>query len=75
MAKTIQLSNERYNRLVGEARERGFHVKAGPGSQLGDFIEWLIDNAPPRIAGNDAPEVGVKAEFSNGGAPFEQYDL
>lgn len=44
--KSLKLSLDRYERLVTVARAHGFEIKAGPGSQLGVFIEWLLDNMP-----------------------------
>jgi len=44
--RSIKLSNDRYERLIEAARAHGFEIKAGPGSQLGLFIEWLLDNMP-----------------------------
>jgi len=57
MARTVQLSDDRYHRLVQMARDRGFEVKSGPGSQLGDFVEWLLDNAPQPLEGDTPTEL------------------
>lgn len=55
--KTIQLSAARYARLVAAAQVAGFVVKPGPGSQLGTFIDHLLDNAPQPIEGDTPAEI------------------
>ena len=53
MGRTIQLSDDRYTRLTDAARARGFEIKLGAGSQLGEFIDWLLDCAPQPIGQKD----------------------
>lgn len=60
MPRTIQLSDARYKRLVAAAQVAGYSVKPGPGSQLGDFIEHLLDNAPLPIEGDTPAEVWAR---------------
>jgi len=47
MPKNLQISDDRYIRLVKAARANGYAVKAGPGSQLGEFIDFLVSQAEP----------------------------
>jgi len=42
MTHTIYLSDERYIRLVQQARDAGYTVGRGAKSQIGDFIESLL---------------------------------
>lgn len=60
MPKTIQLSDERYKRLLRAARTAGFEIKPGPGGQTGDFVDWLLDQAPGPIAGTSSAEVWAR---------------
>lgn len=43
---TIYLSSERYKKLCSALIGRGYKLGRGPNSQIGEFIESLIDYAP-----------------------------
>ena len=63
MPKQLQLSDARYLRLLALAQQAGYVVKRGPASQLGEFLDALMeawDAWPPSVAQYNALVEGLE---------------
>jgi hypothetical protein len=58
----VHFPDERYEQLVRQAREAGYHVGLGARSQIGDYIQSLLDADAVRITRKAEREKHAEAE-------------